>query len=201
MQLNILHPKKAVAGAFEKPNLVLGIILVLIAGSANVITSMALGLSLNNTALAINSEILAIIRLLFFVVVLAILSLIQRRQIGNIAALVSAISLTFLVNFIATILFIVFQLVLFPRTILETIVTNLQSGKSAVEIVQTIQTLPGIEGIGIFILLVAALALVTLLLNFLILFFTVRNHLGVSRIAGVILTLLIALLTLFVPFV
>ena len=196
MHLNVLRPSNAVALAFKEPNVLLAIGIIILSGLVSSFSAMLLGIQAAPISLIANNEIAVFRRIVFFIVALAIISLLLKRELGNIAGLVSSLALLFVVNAVGTVVFVFGVLLFVSGSVLQAILAGPQQGITTAQYIASIQAIGGVNYLGLLVPLVIGLLLI--FLNLVLLYQTTKNYLSVSSIAsGIIAIIALFLLVVF----
>ena len=198
VEFNILKPEDSVRNAFKEPNPALALLIVFLAGLGGFATVLILGVQLNAAAFILNSEVRIFARLIAFFAILALVSRVLRREWGELRGLLSALSLLFLVNLVSTIVLTLGLALFVSRQAIQAIVLWLSSRTDVFTLARTLQLPGSISFPGLIIMAIAALLL--LLLNFIIFYYTIRQYLSLSSGLSLLLALLVPLLVFILLF-
>tara|TARA_Y100000310_G_scaffold345478_1_gene465455 strand:+ start:8666 stop:9295 length:630 start_codon:yes stop_codon:yes gene_type:complete len=138
MNLNVLKPMQAIDSAFEKPNVALALILVLVAGIIAAVTPLTFGLQIDlaASALAIIGYYIGFILLAVLVYVAAFILKGKEAVSGKIPGIISGLGLMMIPVIVSLIVVIVVvQMILPPFAV--SLAQDLQTGAVAVEDIPT----------------------------------------------------------------
>ncbi len=197
MHLNILAPKDAVEQAFKKPNVFLAFIVVLLAGAIGLGVAAVLGVEVNAQATIVATEIRTIARFIAFIAIFAVLSMLARRELGNLQGLASALSLGFFVNLAGAIILALGTKLFVSQQAIQSIVNALFGQENIFALANTLRFSGTVNILGVFILALFSLGLATI--NVIILYYVSRQYLSVNKVLAILLALLVPLAIVLLP--
>ncbi len=197
MNLNIFAPKRTVENAFANPNVPVALALIFLSAMGGIFFSMMFGLNVNFLNIFIVSEIVTFARAIFYLMVFVVIATLLGKREEKLSALVSGLSLTFLVDAVGSIILTIGMLAFVPIMLVQRIASALQQGPTYVSFRELMNPFYQINFIGLFLIVIIVLAL--LILSLLIFYNVVKKYLRVSGIAAVFFTLLIIMITSLVP--
>lgn len=129
MQLNILKPKDAVASAFEKPNLLIALVLVLLPAIVSILGRIPFGATVDASGAA-EGIILTYVRFFELAIIIFVLAMIVNREKakGMFLGTLAGLSLAQIVSLVVVILSFIALPIVFSQ---EAIDVGVQAGKSA----------------------------------------------------------------------